>query len=84
MEILVSSKAALQLTVTKTSLQVLKGLMNAYQEDITMLKELKMETDAVSPETQKPEFFIKNEVRRYASHCIQDLVTKINVDCVAW
>ena len=65
MEVLVSSKTALQITVTKTSLHVLKGLMNAYQEDITMLTELKMETDAVAPETQKPMFFIKNEVRSY-------------------
>ena len=63
MEILISSKTALQLTVTKTSLQVLKGLMNAYQEDITMIKkELIVETDAVAPETQRPVFFIKNEV----------------------
>ena len=68
MEITVSSKTALQLTVTKTSLQVLKGLMSAYQEDITMLTELKMETDAIAPETQKPVFFIKNQVRRYLSH----------------
>lgn len=67
MEILISSKTALQLTVTKTSLHVLKGLMNAYQEDITMLKELKIETDAVAPETHKPLFFIKNEVKIY--HC---------------
>ena len=65
MEILISSKTALQLTITKTSLHVLKGLMNAYQEDITMLKELKIETDAGAPETQKPVFFIKNEVRIY-------------------
>lgn len=68
MEILVSSKTALQLTVTKTSLQVLKDLMNAYQEDITMLKEVKIETDAIAPEIQKPVFFIKNEVRIYLNY----------------
>ena len=70
MEILISSKTALQLTVTKTSLQILKGLMNAYQEDITMIKkELKGETDALAPETQRPVFFIKNEVRTVSYHC---------------
>ena len=69
-EILISSKTALQLTVTKTSLQVLKGLMNAYQEDITMIKEeLKVETDAVAPETQRPVFYIKNEVRTVSCYC---------------
>ena len=64
-EILISSKTALQLTVTKTSLHVLKELMKAYQEDITLLTELKMETDAPAPETYKPLFFLKNEVRSY-------------------
>ena len=63
LEIVISSKSALQLTVTKTSLGVLKELMNAYAEDASLLAELTTDTDAVSPETHKPLFFLKNEVR---------------------
>lgn len=63
MEILISSKSALQLTVTKTSLGVMKELMNAYGEDASLLVEMTTDTDAVSPETHKPVFFLKNEVR---------------------
>ena len=65
MEILISSKSALQLTVTKTSLGVLKELMNTYMEDVTLLTEMRMEVDAMAPEMHKPVFFLKNEVRLY-------------------
>ena len=68
MEILISSKSALQLTVTKTSLHVLKELMSVYQEDISMLTKSTSEVDAVdiAPETQEPLFFFENQVRRSA------------------
>ena len=67
MEVSVSSRSALQLTVTKSSLGVLKELMNTYQEDISLLTRSRIEIDAVdvhaAPETQEPAFFIRNGVR---------------------
>ena len=64
-EILISSKSALQLTITKTSLSVFNELMSVYQEDISMLTKSKTEVDAIdiAPETQEPLFFFENQVR---------------------
>ena len=63
MEVIVSSKSALQLTVTKTSLGVIKELLNAYRDDIALLSTMKVEAEAAAPETYEPLFFLKHKVR---------------------
>ena len=83
-EISVSSKSALQLTVTKTSLGVIKELSKAYQEDISLLSTVTVETDAIAPETQEPLYFFKHEVR-IASYDVVNIHLSQNCTVsVAW